>query len=58
MNEEICCITNKEKLVKNEWKMLSLYTVYIKNWDNSYNPFNKVIKFYKKEKTHCTASHV
>ena len=36
MNEEIHCITNKEKMVKNEWKMLTLtffelYTVYIKN---------------------------
>ena len=41
MNEEIRCIANEGKTVKNEWKMLTqtffeLYTVYIKNWDNSF----------------------
>ena len=36
MNEEIHCIANEGKLVKNEWKMLTLtffelYAVYVKN---------------------------
>ena len=36
MNEEICCITNEGKMVKNEWEnddsdfLLDLYSVYKK----------------------------
>ena len=36
MNEEICCITNEEKMAKNEWEnydsdfFLALYSVYKK----------------------------
>ena len=41
MNEEICWITNEGKTTKNEWEndhsnFFKLYTVYIKNLDNSF----------------------
>ena len=42
MNEEIRCITNEEKTAKNEWEkddqtFFQLYTVYLKNQDNSFS---------------------
>ena len=42
MIEKICCITNEGKAAKNEWEnvdsnfLQTLYTVYIKNSDNSF----------------------
>ena len=43
MIEEICCISDEGKAAKNEWLnvdsnfLQSLYTVYIKNQDNSFS---------------------